>query len=176
MFERNKIDRPEQGTLSAQLTLDDGRTVAGKIVIPISRSVFDLLNQQGGFLEFEPFGGEREFIAKHTLRSLKLMEVPRTESLNAKLRSLDQFEPHTVLGVASDAPWDDVRQAFLSLSKLYHPDRYAGVELPPEIQGYLASMARRINAAYGALEVQRTFNERRPRGPSQPIYQSTPRY
>jgi DnaJ-domain-containing protein 1 len=45
-----------------------------------------------------------------------------------------------------------VRQAYLSLAKAHHPDRFVNVELPIEVVNYLSVMARRINAAYRALE------------------------
>ena len=34
----------------------------------------------------------------------------------------------------------------------YHPDRYANAELPEEVKRYLEDMARRVNAAFSALE------------------------
>jgi hypothetical protein len=32
--------------------------------------------------------------------------------------------------------------------RLYHSDRYGGVELPPEVQSHMEAMTKRINVAY----------------------------
>lgn len=155
MFERNKIDTHcEKGTISAKITLDDGRQLTGKFVIPINKSIFDILNGSGGFIEFEAFNGEAELIAKRALRSVKLLSVPRSENLQAKLRSLDGFNPHNILGVARGASREEIHSAYLKLARIYHPDRYSTAQLPDEISSYLSTMARRINAAYDALETQ----------------------
>ena len=45
-----------------------------------------------------------------------------------------------------------MRRAYLDLAKMYHPDRYATVDLPPEVDSYLSAMARRINAAHDAIQ------------------------
>jgi hypothetical protein len=41
------------------------------------------------------------------------------------------------------------------MMRSYHPDRFAGVELPKEVSSYLESMARRINIAFSMLETGR---------------------
>lgn len=153
MFERNKIDTTtELGGISAEITLDDGRILKGRFAIPLSRTVYDVLNGPGGFVEFEPFEGERQLLAKGTLRAVRLLNPPKLADLGRRLRDLDGFDPHSVLGVKAGAAWDDVRGAYHRLAKSYHPDRYANAELPDEVRDYLASMARRVNSAYAALE------------------------
>jgi DnaJ domain len=153
MFERNKVDSlPEQTGIAIEASLDDGRVLKGKVAVPLHRSVNDVLNGSATFLEFEPFDGERQFIAKTQLRAVKIISVGRGPSLQQRLRDADGFEPYTILGLTRAAAWDDVKAAFHRLAKLYHPDRYSTAELPPEVREYLASMARRINAAYAALE------------------------
>ena len=45
----------------------------------------------------------------------------------------------------------------------YHPDRYAQADLPNEVREYLAAMARKINAAFAALETaDKARNKRAP--------------
>jgi DnaJ domain len=121
-------------------------------VVAAGRTLFEVLNGSNAFLEFEPFGGEKAYLAKSTLKSVKLISVPRAHNLSGKLREIDGFDPYGVLGVPTEAPWDQVRGAYLKLSKTYHPDRYATAELPDEVRDYLSNMARRVNAAYAALE------------------------
>ncbi len=78
--------------------------------------------------------------------------MPGAPNLKARLREGETFDPHIVLAVDPDAPWEVVRASYVKLSKIYHPDRFTGLELPMEVREYLAVMARRINAAYAALE------------------------
>jgi curved DNA-binding protein CbpA len=47
-----------------------------------------------------------------------------------------------------------VREAYLKLAKLYHPDRYATADLPKEVRDYLAVMVRRINAAHDTVQTR----------------------
>ncbi len=152
MFERNRPESHEQGAVAVEITLDDGTTDAGKLLIPAARSAFDVLNGPALFLEFEPYEGERRFIAKSALKAVKLLAGAKPQNLAQKVRDLDGFDPHVVLGVALGAAWDDIRSAYLARAKTYHPDRFAGVELPVEVAAYLSGMLRRINASYAALE------------------------
>jgi hypothetical protein len=153
MFERNRPVGTEQAAVAVELALDDGAVMAGRLLIPASRTAFDVLNGPALFLEFEPYEGERRFIAKSALKAVKLAAGSQPANLAQRVRDLDGFDPHTVLGVAAGAPWEDVRAGYLARAKAYHPDRYAGVELPPEVASYLSGMLRRINSAYAALEI-----------------------
>ncbi len=153
MFERNRPENHEQGATAVEITLDDGTMDAGKLLIPTSRSAFDVLNGPALFLEFEPYDGERRFIAKSSLKAVKLIAGAKPLNLQQKVRDLDGFDPHVVLGVAGGAPWEDIRAVYLARAKTYHPDRFAGVDLPSEVSAYLSAMLRRINASYGALEI-----------------------
>lgn len=176
MFERNKVDStPEHTAVAIEASLDDGRILKGKVAIPLSRTVYDVLNGPGVFLEFEPFDGERQFIAKSSLRTVKMLSVGRGPNLNLRLRDLDGFDPHTILGLNRAATWDEIKAAYHRLAKIYHPDRYSSAELPQEVRDYLASMARRINAAYSALEVPQQAKKQMAAVSSTPIYTSPAR-
>jgi curved DNA-binding protein CbpA len=96
-------------------------------------------------------------------------------SLTARLADGSSFDPHTVLGVPSAASIEDIKAAWHRLSKVYHPDRYQAADLPPEVRDYLAAMARRINAAYSALENAHLASRRVQSGRATPIYTSAPR-
>ena len=67
-------------------------------------------------------------------------------------------EPHEILGVLRHAEWREVRSAYLTLARRYHPDGSA----PDEPR-----MAE-INAAYEALERQRELTGT-PRPPLTPV-------
>lgn len=173
MFERNKVDNAiQQSTVPAEITLTSGEVVKGRFVITSSRSITDVLNGESQFLEFETFDGERALLAKSTLAAVRLIAIANATSLKSRMRDAEIFDPHAVLGLSGDAAWDDVRQAYLTLSKTYHPDRFAGVALPTEVRDYLAAMARRINAAYTALEVPHQAAKRADGEKARPIFTS----
>lgn len=176
MFERNKVDNnPEPAAVPCEITFVGGDVVKGKLLVPVHRTMGDVLNGTGGFLEFEPYGGERNYISKTQVASLKPVGIPKASSLRARVRVLDDFDPHMILGVASDTDYDEIRTAYLRLSKVYHPDRYAAADLPDEVREYLAAMARRINAAHEALMAPRQQAKRNGSERSTPIYTSPQR-
>ncbi len=57
--------------------------------------------------------------------------------------------------------------AYRDLSKAYHPDRLASMQLPAEMLEYAEAMQRRINAAFEELRGAAKFRGPRP-APEQP--------
>jgi hypothetical protein len=153
MFDRSKGDYvPEPNAIAVEVALADGTTDRGKVLVPMGKSLADVLNGAGGFIEFEPYGGERSFLAKAQLTWIKPAGVPKAPSLSGRAGDHSAFDPYKILGLTAGASREDVRAAYFRLAKTYHPDRYATAELPEEVRDYLATMARRINAAHAALE------------------------
>jgi hypothetical protein len=151
MFERNKVGN-EPSAVAVEIELTDGTTIRGKVVVPIGKSLAEALNGSSAFIEFEPYGDERIFLAKSQLTLVKPTAVPRAPNLSARIADTGGFDPYAVLGLGSGAGREEIRAAYVRLAKAYHPDRYAAAELPPEVCEYLAIMARRINAAHTALD------------------------
>lgn len=173
MFERNRIETPStrrDKAIAVELALDDGRLLKGKCFVTSTRHVYEELNGNGSFLDFEAYEGPREMIAKACLRSVRVADVPKPASLAVRTAN-DDFDPHAVLGVGRGASLEEIGEAYRRLSKLYHPDRYAAADLPQEVAAYIDAMARRVNAAYAALEkpAQKTRDINRAR--TEPIYQ-----
>ena len=171
MFERSKIENaPDLTAMPVEAVFVDGTIVRGKLLVPTTKTMADVLNGPSVFVEFEPYGGERSYIAKSQVASIKLMGVPRLPNLNARLRDLDGFDPFAVLGVAPGATREEIREAYFALAKSYHPDRYATAELPTEVIEYLFAMARRINAAHAALNTE----QKRQAARQEPVFTSAP--
>jgi len=169
MFERNRVDNlPDAVAVPVEAVLVDGSVVRGKLLVPAGRTVVDTLNGPGGFIELEPYGGERSFLAKAQIASLKPVGVPAVPGLHSRLADPDGFDPYRILGVPAGAGREEIRAAYVALAKAYHPDRYAAAELPQEVRDYLAAMARRINAAHAALDLP----ERRQGVRAQPVFTS----
>ena len=177
MFERNRVDNTlQQMTVPAEMTLADGSVHKGKFVIAAARSIFDVLNGETKFLEFESYTGERALIAKATIAAINLTAVPAASGLRSRTSDGDQFDPYVELGVQQGAAWDDIRHAYLKLSKIYHPDLFVSVALPAEVKEYLSAKARRSNAAYRALEVPQIAAKRAVVEKAKPIFTSPQRF
>lgn len=163
MFERGRVDTSEHCAVPVEITTDSGDALTGRLLIAGGRSLVELLNSNVSFLEFEPYGGDRIFFAKSALRNVKLINAGRAPDLGPRARDLDGFDPFTILGITRTASFAEARTAFHALSRLYHPDRYAQADLPNEVREYLAAMARKINAAFAALETaDKARNKRAP--------------
>lgn len=175
MFERNRVDNvPEPSAVPVELTFVDGEGEKGKLLVPSGKVTPEVLNGPAQFVEFEPYGGERRYIAKSQIAAVRLVGVPRAQTLG-KRSAQDGFNPHDILGVSPESTWDEVRQAYVRLSKAYHPDRYSTAILPDDVKDYLETMSRRINAAYAALEAPQKITRRAAGERSQPIFTSGPR-
>lgn len=176
MFERNKVDNSlQQSTVPAQITLVSGEVLKGRFLINASRSIYDVLNGETQFLEFETYDGGRSLISKATLAAIEIVSLPSSSGLKSRIRDADTFDPHAVLGVQPSASWEQVRHAYIKLSKVYHPDLFTGVTLPGEVREYLAAMARRINDAYHALEVPQQAMKRAVVEKAKPVFTSPQR-
>lgn len=179
MFERGKPETSSQAQMTAvpvEIGLDDGSAAKGKLLVSAARGLGETLNGPAVFLEFQPYGGERMFIARSALRSVRPVHVPAAGNLQSRSRDVDAFDPYAVLGVRAGSPWEQIRAAYVRLSKTYHPDRYASAELPAEVNDYLSAMARRVNAAYAALEAPRkAANRPAPVTRAEAAYTSQPR-
>lgn len=151
MFERNRIDNASEPTVAIALSLEGGETLAGRVALPKSRQVHKLLDGDEKFLYVETFDGEGQFVPKASIKGLKVMPAERVRPLMLAFPDATGFCPYRVLGVDKGAPWDDVRAAFHRMTKIYHPDKYASVELPPEVRTYLESKAKEVNAAFRML-------------------------
>jgi hypothetical protein len=172
MFERNRVDNaPDVTAIPVEATLVDGTVIKGRLLVPAGKSLADVLGSPGAFVEMEPYGGERSFLAKAQLALVRPVGVPKAPNLAARLADPGGFDPHRVLGLSAGAGRDEVRQAYFARAKAYHPDRYATAELPEEVRDYLAAMARRINAAYAAL----TAPEKREAARQEPVFTSAGR-
>lgn len=153
MFERLTAESVNPLAIPVELRFADGASAKGKVIAAgVHRTLADVLNNAGGFVEFEPYGGETTFVAKARIAEIRPLGVPRGVNLKARLAGSEPLNPYAVLGVPQNATYEQIRKAYVTLAKAYHPDRYATAELPPEVLEYLFTMVRRINAAHAALE------------------------
>ena len=152
MFERNRVDNAAVITVAVEITLDDGVVITGRAALPPSRAVHKLLDGPDPFLFVDMFDGEGAFVPKVSVKALKLVNPVRTQTLYLPVVNATSFDPYKVLGLAKGADWDAIKSAYHAMTKLYHPDIYSGVALPPEVAAYLDGRAKQINAAFRLLK------------------------
>jgi DnaJ domain len=150
----NAWRRQNSDTVAVEIILSDGTPLKGNLLIPRDKSLRETFNNPADqFMDFECFRLGPTVIAKSAIRSIRPNEMPKADQLEKRLRALEKSDPFMILGVAKDADREVVRQAYITLARTYHPDRYARADLPAEILDYINAMARRINAAYSELNV-----------------------
>ena len=144
---------PERKPAAVEIRLADGSVVKGKLWAAANKSLAETLNAASHFLEFTPYGAERpQYLSRAHILTLTAIDIPRTAPLYERRAPGDADDPHDILGIEPGSAWSCVRDAYITLAKAYHPDRFAGVALPNEVSEYLGVRARRINAAYAVLE------------------------
>jgi DnaJ-domain-containing protein 1 len=155
MFERNPVDNASLVTVAVEITLDDGSVVTGRAALPPSRAIHKLLDGTDPFLFVDQFDGDSAFIPKSAIKALKVVTPVKMQTLYLQPGDASTFDPYKTLGLAKGATWDDIRGAYHRLAKLYHPDVYSAVTLPPEVSNYLDGRAKQINTAFRLLKAPR---------------------
>ena len=96
---RSRQQGTRKGPSASRSPCEGGQELSGKLMVPPGRSADEVLNGGASFVEFEPADGERMFIAKSALRSVKPTNVPAAPDLWAGPTEAGNFDPFAVLGV-----------------------------------------------------------------------------
>ena len=136
----------------ARLTLTDGKQLIVSVRLSISGKLGDAINGPERFLDVILGDGTVQWINKSTVARAEAADPPKA-GLNQQRRSADKvgFDPYAILGVAKTSTPEELRAAYMSLVKRYHPDRFVALDLPQEMKDYAAAMQARINMAYQQL-------------------------
>jgi DnaJ-class molecular chaperone len=123
------------------------------VPLPLSAKLHEALNNGDMFLDVMNAAEKQYFVAKRDICKVELVEVPKASQMNLQRRATDRdrFNPYEVLGVQQGTDADAIRQAYHAMVKAYHPDRFAGIDMPKEMKDYAAAMVVRINLAYEQL-------------------------
>lgn len=147
-------------TVQVTITMSTGVQMRGNIFHSKNKTLQEELNKGEMFIEFEPMdGGQKMFLARSVIAAVKEFNVPRVDQMTRRSATLDQFDPYEVLGLTKGASGAEIRNAYVALAKIYHPDRFIRTELPPEVADYLSSIATRINLAYSELRMTIASNQ-----------------
>jgi DnaJ-domain-containing protein 1 len=131
------------------ITLASGEILRGSVPSSASASLAFELNREGLFLNVKDTTGKIVFIAKANIHQV----VEGNEEKQAVLPELARGQsPHKVLRVSEDASPEVIRQAYMALAKIYHPDNYPTDSTAPELADYVAAMFQQITVAYTALK------------------------
>ena len=142
-------------TLEIAARLTDGSVMRGFIVAGITGQLEQTLNKDVPFIEFISHDGRRAFIAKAQLAAVEPVEPLRKPVLaGRKPGTATAFE---LLDLDESCSFDEARDAYHRLVKMYHPDLYANSKLPQEIIRYATEMFSQISTAYA--EIKQRFNQ-----------------
>jgi hypothetical protein len=147
----NSWRRQNSDPVSVVLALIDGTTMRGTLLQPRDKSLRELFNMPEPFFDIDSMDHGPMVLAKSSIASIRLHQMPAADQLDRKVKILDKSDPYAILGVGKAAQRDEIHAAYIALARTYHPDRFAATDLPAEIADYIATMARRINAAYAEL-------------------------
>lgn len=141
--------------VAVDIQLMDGSSMKGNVFIPRDKQLREILVGPEPFIEFDCFRLGAIVLSKQAIRLVRQNSLPEADQLERRQKALEKSDPFMILGVPHNATKDAVRQAYIELARVYHPDRYISHQLPPEMAEYVNAMARRINTAYA--EVQTLF-------------------
>ena len=150
MLERGAMNDRQKVRLAVEMTLDDGKITRGRLVGKF-RTLGENLAADGAFLQLEAGDGRLAYISKSAIRKISEISMPVADQLNQKMAATKVGEAYTILGVSPRASEEELMAAYRELSKVYHPDRLASMQLPAEMLEYAEAMQRRINAAFDEL-------------------------
>jgi DnaJ-domain-containing protein 1 len=153
MFERQRSTASgPDARMSVTITKNDGEVVRGNLRLPMSGRLFDAMNNPDQFFDLETLDGDRIFLAKHSVTKVEGFELPRVDQLARRNHDSAVFDPYGILRVPQGASPQAVRESYLALARTYHPDRFSGIDMPPEMRDYAHAMLTRINVAYQAIQ------------------------
>lgn len=146
---KDKVNRT-----SVMLTLTDGSAITVSMKLPLSNKLSDTLNTTEMFLDILTIQGEQQYIAKTAIRSVRAMDMPKTNQIDLETRQAGQgqFEPYAILQIDRNASQEEIRKAYHRMVRLYHPDRISSFDLPEEMMEYARAMLVRINLAFEQLK------------------------
>jgi DnaJ-domain-containing protein 1 len=152
MFERQRMaSSPQENRVPVTLTMIDGDLLRGNLRMPISGRLIDAMNNPDLYFDLEMPDGSVIFLAKHSVRRVTPVDVPRSDQLTRRTAELSVFDAYAILGLARGATAEEIKIAYHGLVRIYHPDRFASASLPREMLDYAHAMLTRINAAYQQL-------------------------
>jgi hypothetical protein len=145
--------------VAVSLRLTDGTLLNGFVNCGLTGKLESVLSAENAFVEYTSKDGQKRFIARHQIASVEPMENMRAPTLRAS--EVDSMDAYATLGIFRGASLDQAKDAYHRLSKMYHPDRWSGPDVPREMAAYASDKFRQINAAFTAVRGEISEAERK---------------
>lgn len=145
MFDHSKDNK----TVDVFVTLTDGRELFGSLACGLTANIGAALNGDGQFIEIKDNEGDSTFIGKHQIATLEQAKGGQRKKSSLEAATSEHSNWQDILGVASNSSADEVKEAYHSLAKQYHPDLYPA-HMPAEMRRYATDRFTQINKAYDA--------------------------
>lgn len=131
----------------------DGAIIRGTLSAGQGATLEGILSREAPFLEFVSREGQRKFVAKHQIAYVEPVE-PLRKPILANINDSRYTDAYAILGLEKGCSFDEAKSAFHNKAKQYHPDNYAGQDLPDEVSRYINDMFRQINTAFTELRAE----------------------
>ena len=143
-------DYDDRLKLPVTLSLNDGRELLGDVIVSVGGTLERTLNNETRFILFGDLARNERMIAKSSIVEVSERQTAKVVKLPTQA-SVEGADPYELLGIEETATEAEIREAWHARARRYHADKFANVELPPEVAAYTNSMSLRINEAYAML-------------------------
>lgn len=132
--------------VAVSITMSDGTVINGKVDGGPTKNISTVLNRDGDFVEVILEGSRTQQLSKRFIMAMEPLEQAVKPNLVQRVN--DDTDPYKVLKVSQDADAATLKAAYIQLCRQYHPDSYAGADVPEELNTYVNQMFKLVNSAY----------------------------
>jgi DnaJ-domain-containing protein 1 len=145
------VGKLQKTKLQVEMELDDGAVLRGSVFVSQRQRLPDLMNDDRQFLPFETTDGLITIVRKQVVRRITPLNQMPAEPLST--------DPAEILGVATDATYEEVREAYLRKVQEYHPDRLSAAGMPKDFIQMANERTARINDAFDRIKKIRHWGD-----------------
>lgn len=133
--------------IEVEVEMDEGAPLTGFMFAASYQRLSDVLNDDRLFLPLMHSGGVTMLSKTHLRRVTPVAAAPRPMA--------ESDEPYKVLGCAAGASDEELRQAYLRLTRENHPDKLRGLGVAADLIDFATRRMAAINQAYNTVRKQR---------------------
>ena len=137
----------DEKQINVVVKIVDGTELSGKMMCGLSGSIASTLNKEGNFIELQDNDNQVVFVSKGQIATIEPASNSEQGLPKLKVNNLKASNWTEILGVGFQSTSAEVKEAYHSLAKRYHPDLFT-IDMPLEVKEYANSMLSRINLAY----------------------------
>jgi hypothetical protein len=137
--------------IQVRMVLASGETIIGSLFASLAGTLRETLNNPDKFVEVEKPDGTSIFLLKDLIQSASILVVPKADHLKKRKTDNHDINAYEELGLKPGATHEQIRTAYRTKVRIYHPDRLASVDVPKEVADYMSAMFIRVTTAYHEL-------------------------